>query len=129
MWKFPNQQEQYVANVYPDANFVGCKRSRKSTSGGLIVLGQHCIKAWSKTQSLVAISSAESEFYSVVKASCERRGFCTLFKDLGMELKIRVHMDASAAKGIIEKKGVSRVRHLDTSVLWLQEQLIREMLP
>ena len=31
-------------------------------------------------------------------------------------------IDAAAALGILERQGVGRVRHLDISVLWLQEQ-------
>ena len=38
-------------------------------------------------------------------------------------------MDASAAKGIIERKGISKIRHLHTDVLWLQEQQLRRIMP
>ena len=40
-----------------------------------------------------------------------------------------MHVDATAAKGIIERKGRSKVRHIDTDVLWLQEQQARRILP
>ena len=50
--------------IYTDADWAGCRQSRKSTSGGCIVLGEHSIKSWSKTQSLIALSSGESEFYA-----------------------------------------------------------------
>ena len=36
---------------------------------------------------------------------------------------------ALAAKGMIERKGLSKVRHLDVNVLWLQEQCARKLLP
>lgn len=93
------------------------------------MLGGHCIKAWSKTQKTVARSSAESELYAIVKASCEGLGAMTLMKDLGSEVKVRVHVDASAAIGIIERRGISKVRHLEVDVLWLQEAQARRMLP
>ena len=93
------------------------------------MIGDHCITSWAKTQSLIAKSSAESELYAVVKASTEALGIMTLAKELGDELKTRVHVDAAAAKGIEERSGLDKVRHIDVGVLWLQEQAARERVP
>ena len=93
------------------------------------MMGQHCIKTWSKTQALIAKSSAESELYGVVKASCEALGSLTLAQELGQEMKARVHVDATAAKGIVERAGLDKVRHIDVNVLWLQEQEVRGRVP
>ena len=86
------------------------------------MLGAHCIKAWSKTQSIIAKSSGESELYSVIKGSSEALGLVTLAGDFGMEIKTRVHVDATAAKGMVERRGISRVRHIEVDHLWIQEQ-------
>ena len=93
------------------------------------MLGAHCLKAWSKTQAVLAKSSAESELYGAVKAACEALGVQSLGEDFGDSLLVRVHLDASAAMGIIERRGLARVRHIDTDVLWLQEAEARRMLP
>ena len=111
-----------MIDVYVDANWAGCRRTRKSTSVGCAMLGKHCIKAWSKTQSIIAKSSGESELYGVIKGSSEALGLLTLAGDLGMELKTRVHVDATAAKGMVERRGISRVRHIEVDHLWIQEQ-------
>ena len=44
-----------------------------------------------------------------------------MWKDLGTHTKGRVWADASAALGIVGRKGLGKVRHLDTSVLWVQD--------
>ena len=44
-------------------------------------------------------------------------------------MNIQVHIDAAAAKGIIERRGLSKVRHIDVNVLWLQEVCARKILP
>ena len=49
-----------------------------------------------------------------------------MLKDLGVEKEIRLHTDAAAALGIICRKGVGKVRHLDTSVLWLQQKELQQ---
>ena len=67
--------------------------------------------------------------YAAVKAACERLGMMTLMQDFGEEIKARVHIDASAAKSIIEREGLDRLRHIEVNVLWLQEQELRRNLP
>ena len=111
--------------VFSDANWAGCKRTRKSTSGGVIMRGQHLIKAWSRNQNIVALSSAESEFHSTVKAAMEGIGMITMAASLGEKCTVRMHVDASAALGVIQRKGVGKIRHLHVGALWLQEQQVR----
>ena len=118
-----------VAEAFSDANWAGCRQSRKSTSVGVLKIGQHPIKAYSKTQATIAKSSAESELFGIVRANCEALGFLALATDFGKSLKSCLHMDANAAQSIIDRHGLSKVRHLDVNMLWLQEQLIREKGP
>ncbi len=40
-------------------------------------------------------------------------GLISLSVDLGLQFKVRLHIDAAAALGIIERRGVGRVRHLN----------------
>ena len=120
------QDDTDTLDVYTDSDWAGCRRSRKSTSGGAIMRGGHCIKAWSKTQALIAKSSGEAELYAVVRGATEALGMATLAKDMGKKVEIQLHIDALAAKGMIERKGLSKVRHLDVNVLWLQEQCARK---
>ena len=42
--------------VYTDTDWGGCPRTRKSTSGGCVMLGSHLIKSWSSIQTSVALS-------------------------------------------------------------------------
>ena len=42
---------------YSDSDWAGCKRSRRSMSGGIIVVGGAVIKSWSNRQATVALSS------------------------------------------------------------------------
>ncbi len=85
------------------------------------MLGSQCIKSWSKTQAVIAKSSAEGELYGIVRASREGLGLQPLGQDFGWELKVQLHMGGEAAAGIIERQGVSKVRQLDTDGLWIQE--------
>ena len=70
---FKLQEEVEEIRVYADANWAGCKETRKSTSGGCIMKGAHLIRFWSKTQAIVAQFSAESELLGAVRGGGVRR--------------------------------------------------------
>ena len=122
------QNEQALLKVYSDADWAGCKESRKSTTGGCIQIGQHTIKGWSKTQSLVGLSSGESELYAAFKAAAEGLGMLAMLSDIGWQMMREVWGDASAALGIIHRRGLGKTRHLDIGHLWIQEVAARDKL-
>ena len=95
-----------------------------------MALGSHLIKAYSKTQAVIAKSSGESELYGIVKISTEALGLSTLLEDFGVNgVRVRVGMDANAAMGIVQRKGLNKLRHVELDVLWVQEQQARRLLP
>ena len=58
--KFRWQRANGALSIFTDADWAGDKRERKSTSGGCLMIGNHLLKGWAKTQTLVALSSGES---------------------------------------------------------------------
>ena len=63
-----------VIDIFTDANWAGCKTERKSTSGGVSMVGRCCVKSWSKTQGTIAQSSAESELIATARGATEAIG-------------------------------------------------------
>ena len=59
------------------------RKTRKSTNGGVLRHGQHVIKSWSTTQSVIALSTGEAEYYGAVKGSAIVLGA----KSMAAELK------------------------------------------
>ena len=106
-----------------DTDFAGCLTSRKSTSGGMIFLGDHLVRHWSSTQKTIALSSGEAELQGVVKGAAESLAIRSFGWDMGIAIQIVIHTDSSAAKGIVEREGIGRVRHLEVATLWVQERL------
>ncbi len=43
-----------------------------------------------------------------------------MLRDLGMQVSITLYTDRSAARGIIHRAGLGKLRHLETGYLWLQ---------
>ena len=93
------------------------------------MMGSHCLKTWAKTQATVAKSSAESELYGVIRGSTEGLGLITMSLGFGISATVQVHVDASAAKGIVERRGLQQTRHIEVDILWLQEMQARLYFP
>ena len=72
------------------------------------------------SQATPALSTGEAEFVATVKAGTTALGIRSLARDFGDELTIEIGTDSGAAKGILSRVGLGRIRHLDTGLLWIQ---------
>ena len=129
VWKyreFDGEEEQLEIVVYVDSDWAG-SAERKSTSGGLVVIGGAAIKHWSRTQKTRALSVGEAEYYAVVSGSAEGLGVQSLAKDLGwdMAVKVKVKTDSSTAKAVAGRRGLGKLRHVELKYFWVQEAVAR----
>jgi hypothetical protein len=107
-----------------DTDWAGCKQTRKSTSGGMLVIGKSIVKSWAKTQTVIATSSGEAEYYGLAKATAEALGLNSLCKDLGISVShINMWVDSSAAKAVAGRVGAGKLRHVEVAHLWIQSQV------
>ncbi|CAK0823033.1 unnamed protein product [Prorocentrum cordatum] len=125
---FERRRISEALQVYADSDFAGCMRTRKSTSSCTVMVGKHWIRNSSTTQGFNALSTGEAEFHALVNGGSIGLGLKTLAKDMGVDLEIVLKCDASAGKGIAERRGVGRVRHLHTPLLWLQRAVQQKKL-
>ena len=125
VWHMDDREEEMALDVFADSDWAGCKSSRKSTSGGMIVVGGTVVKSWSRTQKTRALSSGEAEFYALTSAAAEALGMQAVAKDMGWDLKITVHTDSTAAKSMCSRRGLGKCRHMETKFLWLQQTVRR----
>ncbi|CAE7029922.1 engXCA [Symbiodinium sp. CCMP2592] len=77
----------------------------------------------SRTQRVIALSSGESELLAATSTLCDALFVRQLLAFIADDEPPQIHhfLDASAAKGIMERSGVGRVRHLSVRVLWTQQ--------
>lgn len=109
-----------VIRAYVDSDWEGCRRTRKSTSGGVLYFGDSVVRGWVSTQAVHALSSGEAEYYAALKGACVVLGFQSMLKDLGLEASVTLFTDSSAVRGIIHREGLRKLRRLETGYLWLQ---------
>ena len=109
---------------YADSDWAGDRQNMKSTSGGVIMRSGHCIKAWSTSQSALALSSGEAELYAMTKVAVQLSGEISMAKDFGVSLTGVVKSDSSSAIGIAHRDGLGgRCRHVKVQYLWIQSKI------
>ena len=69
------------------------------------------------------MSSGEAEYYGIVKGAGIAIGLQNMLRDFDVELPIEIRTDASAAKGIANRRGLGKVTHMEVSQLWVQEKV------
>ena len=121
--KFDWQETPDRMAAIVDTDYAGCKDTRKSTSGGVRMHGNHCVRSWSTTQSVIALSSGEAELYGIVKGASAALCFQSVAADLGVPLSVEIFSDSAAARGMVRRTGLGKVRHIHVQELWVQRFL------
>ena len=124
MW-FPAGGEMETIEITSDSNWAGCKSTRRSTSSGTVMVGGCLLMHVCRNQSIVAQSSAEAEIYAMASITSEAILIQRVLEFFGYNLPIRLGADSSAARAVVARMGVGRIRHLEVKVLWLQ-QLVKD---
>ena len=86
-------------------------------------MGNCLLKFWSKDQPYIAQSSGEAELYGANRGAKEGLGIKSVLKEMGIEAKMELQIDASAAEGILQRRGLGKLRHVETQELWTQAAL------
>ena len=98
--------------AFADSSWAGYKGTRKSAFGRCFLHGRHLLKTYSRTQSTIALCTAEAELYATVQAASEGLALAATARDYGHDIKPWLYEDASAAIGIAQPKRLGTVRHV-----------------
>ena len=119
---------QYLENpdvlhlVFSDSDWASNKAHRRSISSGYLCCGSALLYSSSRTQKVVALSSGEAEVYAASSSACDSVLLSRILNyATGMSIMVHHLMDSAAARGILRRQGVGRIRHLSCRILWLQE--------
>ena len=83
VYRYNWQPVPEALKIFTDSDWAGDVESRKSTSGGVVMIGDHLIGHWSRTQATIALSSDEAELNASVKGASEGLGRRQLAQEVG----------------------------------------------
>ena len=63
---FLNGKTVEEVTTFTDSDWAGCKETRKSSSAGVVMLGEHASKAYTRKQKIIARSSAVGRVARIV---------------------------------------------------------------
>ena len=118
-----NSGPVHLVEVLTDADYAGNRDDRKSTTSFQVFIDGNLIESRVRTQKAISLSSGESEFVAVV-AGCSDGMLIKhlLNKMTGGSCLMKIRTDSSAARSMVQRQGIGRVRHLDASLLWVQQK-------
>ena len=110
-----------IINGYCDADWGGDRDDRKSTSGYIFTFGG-AVSWKSKKQAIVAQSSAEAEYISASEAGKESVWIQALLKEIGYEIKTKLHCDNQSCISIMSNTGGhNRTKHIDVRYHFIKD--------
>ena len=132
-WDNRQDKSEFNVEIFSDANWAGCKQTRKPTTSWMIFLNGCMISSYCKVQSSIALSSAESELYAGCAGLVDGIQACMILRFLigdekrspgdGSRVRLKLYCESSAARGVMQRLGSGRVKHVDIRHLWVQDLL------
>eukprot|EP00974_Lingulodinium_polyedra_P094865 9194095-Lingulodinium_polyedra.AAC.1 len=65
-------------------------------------------------QAVIALSSGEAEYYSLVSLISEVLGIVAIAADWNLDYRLCANMDATAGMGIAGRRGLGKLKHVHT---------------
>lgn len=122
---FPRASGLHIQG-YTDADWAGCKDTRRSISGHCFFLGQSLICWRTKKQPTVSKSSSEAEYRAMASATCEMQWLLYLLRDLQVQC-VQLHVlycdNQSAMPIALNPVFHERTKHLEIDCHIVREKL------
>ena len=115
-----DEGSKVVIEAITDADWAGCRRTRRSRTSVQLYAGGSYMCSFVRSQK----SSGESEFVALVSGAAEAiyLSDCVSFLvEPQMVVETKCRTDSAACKGIANRLGCGRVRHLACGLLWVQQ--------
>ncbi len=117
--QYTQEANEIHLEVFSDSDWGSNKQQRKSVNSGYVCCGTALLFSSSRTQKVISLSSGEAEVYAASSSACDGILIGRLIHfSTGQIVLIHHLMDSSAARGVLVRQGVGRIRHLSC---WVQQ--------
>ena len=115
---YERQQLPKKITAYGDSDHAGDVETRRSTVGQVIQLGMHTVKHCCNLLTQIGLSSAENEYYAICGTSATGMGLQALLEGWNIPIELHVLTDSSSAKAFASRRGLGKMKHNQTIVLF-----------
>ncbi|CAE7625515.1 unnamed protein product, partial [Symbiodinium sp. CCMP2592] len=113
-----------VLELYTDSDWASDHTTRRSVSAGALYLNGNAIYTASRTQRVVAMSSCESELNALVSFAVDLMYVKEALRFIvGVIPESHAFSDSSSARAVVNKQGLSKLKHVEIRLLWVQQAL------
>ena len=99
-WKFDYQEWPGELVILTGAGWASDSERRRSVDSVHIYHGGHLIQASTRTHQVASLSTADSEFYGIVRGAASGIQLREAFMQFGFSVRLRVLSDSSAARAM-----------------------------
>ena len=89
----------------------------------MLMRGKLVLRCSSSTQKIQGLSSSESEFKALVRGGGIGLGAKAMAENFGQKFGLDLGTNSSAVEGVATRRGVGKIGHLHTPLLWLQRRV------
>ncbi|CAE7197817.1 unnamed protein product, partial [Symbiodinium sp. CCMP2592] len=98
--------------------------TRRSVSAGALYLNGNAIYTANRTQRVVAMSSCEAELNALVSFAVDLVYVKEALRFIvGVTPESHAFSDSSSARAVVNKQGLSKLKHVEIRLLWVQQAL------
>ena len=114
----------------PDSDWAGCIETRRSTSGGVLMLNGAVVLSYSRLQSTPTLSSCEAELTALTTLSCEALFLGEILRGMGFSLPPPIlFSDSQSGLQVTARSGLGgRLKHLTVKELAIQSWIAAKRL-
>ena len=116
--------QEIKLEVYSDASFAS-EADRKSVSGYVVYMNGNVVEWSSKKQEIIALSTCEAEYISMVEGLKVAVGIRNVFMEMGFKMgKIVLYGDNQGAISLADAQRVTkRSKHIEVRYHWIRAQV------
>jgi hypothetical protein len=125
VWVYKFQSGPQLLYSLSDSDHASDEETRRSVSSSHEYFGGHLLGSDSSRQNVVAISSGEAEFYAIGFSAARVIFLKNMMVAMNMTKDMKgmpkVFSDSSAGRGINNRSGVGKLKHMQVRFLWSQQ--------
>ena len=118
--RFKQQIFPKCITTFVDSDHAGCKLTRRPITG--------MVKTTCNLQCAIGFKVSEARYFALCHGAPHGLALKANLRDLGLTLDLEVKSDSSSARSFANRRGLGRLRHVQTRYLWLQKRIAHKQL-